>query len=173
MYSMKYLTLSLMLILTACGGGNSSTTNSNDETSQQITNVPMSTSLDVEKNVTEEITTSTVGTESLPPTVSIISTPPPKQVNKMTANAGDDRNTTVNQPISLTGTVSNAGSNKLSYAWTKGTTLLTTTASFDYTPNDEDALPTAGNRVDILTFTVTTEKGDSFSDMVNITVLNR
>jgi len=165
MYNMKYLILIFTLILTACGGG-SSTSSKNDEPSLVITNRPTTSTQEIEKNVTS-------ATESLLPTVSTLSSPPPKQVNKMTANAGDDRNTTVNQPITLTGTISNTGSNKLSYAWTKGTTLLATTASFDYTPKDEDALPTAGHRVDVLTFTVTTEEGKSFSDMVNITVLNR
>jgi len=172
MYGMRYLILSLMVMLTACGGGGSSTKANNNEPSQMMANLPINTTLEVEKNVTEE-TTPKKETESTLSTVSISTAPHPTQALKMVVNAGEDRDATLNQPITLTGTVTNAGTKKLTYSWIKGSELLATTRSFDYTPKEEDALPTAGHRVDVLTFTVRTERGESLSDMVNITVLNR
>ena len=183
MRRLSFLSLLFSFVLVVgCGGGSSSDSSEKDEPTIATEN-PLTTSNSVvESNLTETVVTPTLSTQTqellpeLPTTGSSSSqttneTENNIETNQAIANAGADRNTRVNETITLTGTVSNVETESLSYKWTKGITVLSTTASFDYTPKEEDALPTAGHRVDVLTFTISTENGDSFSDSVNITVL--
>ena len=184
MTNIKYaiLSISFSLLIVACGGESSSASNEKNETIIATVNPSTTLSSDVESNLTTDTTTPTLSseTEELLPQPSTIGADSSQntneienniEVNQPIADAGADTSTTVNQAITLTGTVTNVGTESLSYRWTKGTTVLATTASFDYTPKEEDALPTAGHRIDVLTFTVSTANGDSYSDSVNVTVL--
>lgn len=144
----------LSLMLTACGEGNSSDSNSTNESSIEPSSANQETTTEVEETIVE---TSAIQT----PTV----------IGLFTVVAGEDVTTRVNESITLMGTVINANTKNIVYEWKKGSTILATTASFDYTPQKEVALPTAGHRVDVLVFTVSTKSSDSVSDMLNITVL--
>ena len=183
MKNIKYavLSISFSLLLVACGGESSSTSNEKNETTIATVNPSTTSSSDVESNLTTDTATPTLTEiEELlpqPSTTGVGSSQNTNEiennieVNQPIADAGADTNTSVNQAITLRGTVTNVGTESLSYRWTKGTTVLATTASFDYTPKEEDALPTAGHRIDVLTFTVSTANADSYSDSVNVTVL--
>ena len=181
MKNIKYpiLSISFLLLLTACGGEKSSHTNEKNETTIATLNSSTTSSSDVESNLTTDTATPTEIEELLPQPSTTGATSSQNineiesniEANQPIANAGADTSTTVNQAITLIGTVTNVGTESLSYKWTKGITLLASTASFDYTPKEEDALPTAGHRIDVLTFTVSTANGDSYSDSVNVTVL--
>jgi len=195
MYHMNYLILMAMLLLSACGGGGSTSSNNeeNNNSKAPVMSTLDSSNIEVEKNTTEITTVISTPTtvvsennstrvEELSSVVSESSNPTPSTeiltvqntaITELIVNAGVDRNATIDEPITLSGSVSNARDEKLLYSWRKDKTLLATTTSFEYVPVEEPLLPMAGNRVDVLTFTVRTEKGESFSDMVNITVLNR
>ena len=78
------------------------------------------------------------------------------------ANAGEDRSVQVNQTITITGSGTDSDGDITSYEWKEGTTLLATTASFNYTPTS------TGNH--ILTLTVTDNNGATASDTMVVTV---
>ena len=78
------------------------------------------------------------------------------------ANAGTDRSIEIYQVVTITGVGTDADGTFVSYEWKKGTTVLATTASFDYVPT---AIGT-----DILTLTVMDDDGGSASDSIYITV---
>ncbi len=77
-----------------------------------------------------------------------------------TAYAGEDETVEVNQPVTITG--SGTDGTIASYEWKKGTTVLATTASFDYTPD------TVGT--DTLTLTVTNTASSTDEDSMTVTV---
>ena len=93
--------------------------------------------------------------DSMTVTVTAANIPP-------TANAGADQSVEVNQTITITGSGSDSDGNITSYEWKKDTTVLATTASFDYTPD------TVG--IDTLTLTVTDNNGSIGSDSMTVTV---
>lgn len=77
------------------------------------------------------------------------------------ANAGSDQMIEVNKSITITGSGSDIDGT-ISYQWKKGSTVLSTNASFPYTPT---AVGT-----DILTLIVTDNDGASTSDSMNLVV---
>jgi hypothetical protein len=79
-----------------------------------------------------------------------------------TANAGPDKSVEVNQVVSITGSGTDTDGTIVSYEWTKDTTVLAITASFDY-------LATAVG-TDTLTLTVMDDDGGTASDSMNVTV---
>ncbi len=79
------------------------------------------------------------------------------------ANAGPDLKVQVNKSIFVRGIGVDIDGSIVSYKWSKGATLLSTNASFEYTAT------TVG--VDTLTFTVTDDDGATASDTINVTVL--
>ncbi|HHD80516.1 MAG TPA: hypothetical protein ENK99_02765, partial [Campylobacterales bacterium] len=79
-----------------------------------------------------------------------------------TANAGQDRTTQVNQPITITGSGNDSDGNIVSYEWSQGNTILANTASFDYTPT--------AVQTDTLTLTVTDNDGAIASDSMKVNV---
>ena len=79
---------------------------------------------------------------------------------KPTANAGDDKTVQVNKSITLTGVGTDIDGIVTDYQWSNGSTVLATTASFEYTSS------IVGN--EILTFTVTDNDGDSATDTVDV-----
>ncbi len=79
-----------------------------------------------------------------------------------TANAGSDKNVEVNQVVTITGSGTDIDGMIVSYEWAKGTTVLATTASFDY-------IPTAVG-TDILILTIMDNNGDTDSDTMDVTV---
>ena len=79
-----------------------------------------------------------------------------------TANAGPDKSVEVNHVVSITGSGTDTDGTIVSYEWTKDTTVLATTASFDY-------LATAVG-TDTLTLTVMDDDGGTASDSMNVTV---
>ena len=95
--------------------------------------------------------------------VDAISLPDDPQDNIVTtANAGPDKSVEVNHVVSITGSGTDTDGTIVSYEWTKGTTVLATTASFDY-------LATAVG-TDTLTLTVMDDDGGTASDSMNVTV---
>ncbi|SFV57328.1 Chitinase [hydrothermal vent metagenome] len=78
------------------------------------------------------------------------------------ANAGKDQSVTVNSSIKLTGIGTDSDGTIVAYEWKKGSKVLSTDASFTYTPNKVGK--------DTLTFTVTDNDGSKTSDSVVITV---
>ena len=82
--------------------------------------------------------------------------------NLPVANAGADKSVQVNEAVSITGSGSDTDGTIASYEWKKGSTVLATTASFDYTPN------TVGT--DTLTLTVTDNDGATGTDSMTVTV---
>ncbi|MFT7824334.1 MAG: S8 family serine peptidase [Sulfurimonas sp.] len=81
-----------------------------------------------------------------------------------TANAGPDRSVTVNETITITGSGTDTDGTIASYEWKEGTTVLATTASFDYTPTS------VGDHT--LTLTVTDNDGATDSDTMVVDVTN-
>ena len=77
-------------------------------------------------------------------------------------NAGSDKTTIVNQPVTIMGTATDEDGTISSYEWKKGSDTLGTEASLTYTPT---AIGT-----DILTFVVMDDDGASSSDEVKIVV---
>lgn len=77
-------------------------------------------------------------------------------------NAGDNKTIEVNKVIKLTGTATDSDGTIVKYEWKKGTTVLATTASFDYIPTKVGT--------DTLTFSATDNDGESASDSVDIIV---
>ncbi len=95
--------------------------------------------------------------------VDAISLPDDPQDNIVTtANAGPDKSVEVNQVVSITGSGTDTDGTIVSYEWTKDTTVLATTASFDY-------LATAVG-TDTLMLTVMDDDGGTASDSMNVTV---
>ena len=91
--------------------------------------------------------------------------PPPPIVNKAPiANAGADKNITVNNPITITGSGTDSDGTVTSYEWREGTTILSNSASFSYTPS------TVGEK--ILTLTVKDNDGATATDSVKIVSLS-
>ena len=93
-------------------------------------------------------------------TVTVTSTPPPNIPPK--ADAGSDKTVEVNHSVTITGSGTDSDGTIVSYEWKKGSTVLATTASFDYTPN------TVGT--DTLTLTVTDDDGATGSESMTVTV---
>ncbi|WP_415407783.1 PKD domain-containing protein [Sulfurovum sp. CS9] len=87
-------------------------------------------------------------------------TPPPN--TPPTANAGADKAVQVNNTITITGSGTDPDGTIVSYEWKKGTTVLATTASFDYTPT------VVGT--DTLTLTVTDDDGEPGTDSMDVIV---
>jgi hypothetical protein len=79
-----------------------------------------------------------------------------------TAEAGSDKSTEVNHPVTITGNGSDPDGTIVSYEWKKGSMVLATTATFDYTPD------TVGT--DTLTLTVTDNDGATDTDTMKVTV---
>ena len=79
-----------------------------------------------------------------------------------TANAGADKNVEVNQVVTITGSGTDIDGTIASYEWTKGTTVLATTASFDYIP--------IAVGTDTLILTVMDNDGATDSDSMDVTV---
>lgn len=118
-----FLTLILLLSLSACGGGGSDS--------------------------------STVETPSS--TTKVLSNKAP------IANAGIDKTAELNHSIVIEGTGIDSDGNITAYEWKKGTTVLASTASFNYTPT---VLGT-----DTLVLTVTDNNGATDSDSVQINIV--
>ena len=78
------------------------------------------------------------------------------------ANAGNDLTAQVGQTITITGSGTDSDGSIISYTWSKGTALLATTASFEYTPTTEGT--------DSLTLSVTDNEGAIATDSMNVTV---
>jgi len=81
-----------------------------------------------------------------------------------TVNAGEDKTVTVNSAITLIGTAADSDGTISSYEWKEGSTVLATTASFDYMPTS------VGNHT--LTFSVTDDDGGVSSDSIVVNVEN-
>ena len=79
-----------------------------------------------------------------------------------TANAGEDKVIIVNQTVTLIGKGTDSDGTIVDYEWKKGSDVLATTASFDYTPTIIGT--------DILTLIVTDNDGVTNSDEIKITV---
>ncbi len=79
-----------------------------------------------------------------------------------TANAGVDKSTQVNQSVTINGTGNDSDGSITSYEWISGSTVLSNSASFTYTPTIE------GNET--LTLTVTDNEGATASDDMLLTV---
>jgi len=94
--------------------------------------------------------------------IAATATPPPNQAP--TANAGADMSVEVNKSIKITGIGTDPEGKTLTYKWTKGTTVLGTSAVLTYTPT------TLGDQV--LTLTVTDNKGLTAIDTVKITAIS-
>ena len=77
-------------------------------------------------------------------------------------NAGADKSVQVNETLTITGSGTDSDGTIVSYEWKKGSTVLATTATFDY-------LPTVVG-TDTLTLTVTDDDGATASDSVVVTV---
>jgi serine protease len=80
-----------------------------------------------------------------------------------TANAGLDKITTVNQSISISGSGSDPDGTISSYQWKEGANVLSSSASFNYTPT------VVGTHT--LTLTVTDNDGATDSDTMVVTVI--
>ena len=99
-----------------------------------------------------------IATDSM--NVTITAAPAPN--NPPVANAGDNLNAQVGQTITIAGNGIDSDGTIASYSWHKGTTLLASTASFDYTPTTEGT--------DTLTLTVTDDDGVPASDSMDVNV---
>ena len=80
------------------------------------------------------------------------------------ANAGSDKSAYVNETITLIGSGTDSDGTVVSYSWKKGTTVLSNSASFDYTPSSVGT--------DILTLTVTDDDGLSATSDMQVVVKN-
>lgn len=88
----------------------------------------------------------------------------PDPVNSLpNVDAGPDKSVEVNQAVTITGSASDDDGTIVSLEWTKDSTVLATTASFDYIPT---AIGT-----DTLTLTVMDDDGATASDSMNVVVL--
>jgi len=189
-------TLIFTLLLSACGEGGSSDAEDKAVTPTASASPSVTLSPEVENNLNNQTevtvtatppptstpipTTGQTEEEKIPELPTTGSTPQREtevikeetniKTNLPTANAGTDTSTTLNETITLTGTATNVGTQNIFYEWKKNITILSTTASVDYTPKEEDSLPTAGERVDTLTFTISNKNGFLDSDQINIVV---
>ena len=89
--------------------------------------------------------------------------PEPTVNQTPTANAGTDKSVTVNNTIVLNGSGQDSDGSIVSYEWREGNSVLSTSATFSYTPT------TVGTHT--LTLTVTDDDGATASDSVVITVV--
>ncbi|MEB8431224.1 DUF5011 domain-containing protein [Cocleimonas sp. KMM 6892] len=97
-------------------------------------------------------------------TVKIVVTEATFTPNKApTANAGADKVTQVNKGILIAGSGADSDGTISSYEWSKGPTILATSASFTYTPTDTGT--------DTLTLKVTDNDGDSSVDEMDVQVI--
>lgn len=87
---------------------------------------------------------------------------PPQLWVKPIVDAGPDKTVQVNNTVTITGTGSDSDGTIVSYEWKYGTTVVATTASFDYTPD------TVGTRT--LTLTVTDNNGLTATDSMTLIV---
>lgn len=78
------------------------------------------------------------------------------------ANAGSNQSVEVNKTITLSGSGTDSDGTIASYQWKEGNTVLSNTASLNYTPT------TTGTKT--LTLLVTDNDGSTHSDSVNVTV---
>jgi len=78
------------------------------------------------------------------------------------ADAGEDRNVTLGDTITITGSGSDNDGSVVAYEWREDSTLLASTESFDFTPS------TAG--VHVLRLTVTDDDGATGSDIMEVNV---
>ncbi|GEM_PF-2631890 len=76
------------------------------------------------------------------------------------ADAGEDQSVTVNTPVTLTGKGSDSDGTVVAYSWTEGDSVLSSDATFTYTP------VTVGAHT--LTLTVTDDDGATASDTVTV-----
>ena len=84
--------------------------------------------------------------------------PKPKPNQAPTANAGEDKETEVDEAVTITGSGSDSDGSIASYKWTENGTVISTKASFSYTPK------TKGDHT--LVLTVTDNKGATGTDEV-------
>ncbi len=179
----KQIAVALLgLLLTACGGGGgSSDTNSTTQTSVQsslnseesISTLGSDQTVDI-MNQTESLLPTMTGAGDSSSTAETIEENEPQTIQgnaKPIAYAGEDKSTKVNVALHIEGMGTDSDGEIVAYEWKIGERVLASTVSFDYTPKEEDALPTAGARVDTLVLTVTDDAGMTNKDMVNITVL--
>ena len=94
-------------------------------------------------------------------TMSVLVTAAPQPNQAPTASAGPDKTVQVNNTITIVGTGTDIDGT-VTYQWKKGSTVLSTSASFPYTPT------TVGT--DTLTFIVTDDDGAVKSDSMNVVV---
>jgi len=88
---------------------------------------------------------------------------PPVPGNTLpTANAGKDKSIVLGNSVTLRGRGTDADGTIESYVWTKDSTIIANTSSFEYTPTE------AGT--DTFTLTVTDNDGATASDIMNVLV---
>ena len=96
-------------------------------------------------------------------TVDVIVSEAPDIPNEVPeANAGGDKVAQVDKSIEIIGSGSDSDGTITTYVWTKGSTVLATTAVFNYIP--------AAVGTDTLTLTVTDDVGDSAIDSMDVVV---
>ena len=78
------------------------------------------------------------------------------------ANAGADKSVEVNKSITITGKGTDSDGTIATYVWKKGATVLSNSASFNYSPKNTG--------IDTLTLTVTDNDGATHSDSMDVTV---
>ena len=97
-------------------------------------------------------------------TLDVVVTEIPLTPNQVpTADAGGNKLTQVNTSITITGSGTDSDGTIATYQWSKGLTVLATTAVFDYTPTETGT--------DTLTLTVTDNNGDSATDTIDVVVI--
>lgn len=77
-------------------------------------------------------------------------------------NAGNDKTTIINQPLTIRGTATDKDGTISTYEWRKGSDTLGTEISLIYIPTKIG--------IDILTFIATDDDGNSGSDEIRVTV---
>ena len=121
--------------------------------------IPTATGTDT---LTLIVTDNDGGTHSDNVIVTVTATPVPVTNIDPVANAGSDKSVEVNKSITITGSGSDSDGTIAKYEWKKGSTVLATTASFNY-------IPTAAG-TDTLTLSVTDDNGSTHSDSVVVIV---
>ena len=85
-----------------------------------------------------------------------------QQTDHVIADAGEDKTTVVNQAVTITGSGTDGDGSIVSYEWKKGNELLSTDATFSYTPTVV--------AIDILTLTVIDDDDNNDTDTMTVTV---